>query len=224
LSVLAPGAGEIRAPSGTECASCVADTVFFVGFFILLLVGTPLAIAFRPNRGRRSDGVVTSITEQPIPATPLEALPAFEFGGLWRRLAAGVIDAIVLYGVLLAAAGARIALPPGSQLVVLSDAVWLSVTVGYLPVQWAVAGQTLGMRAVKLRIVRERDGGAIGFGVSLLRFWGWILSVFLFGLGFLWIAFDTRKRGWHDRIAGTIVIHQRRPAIQAVTRPDSAGS
>lgn len=67
-------------------------------------------------------------------------------------------------------------------------------------------GQTLGKRAFGLKVVRV-DGSAPGFGTALLRQTiGYFISNLFFGLGFLWVAFDSQHRGWHDYMAGTYVI------------------
>jgi uncharacterized RDD family membrane protein YckC len=42
------------------------------------------------------------------------------------------------------------------------------------------------------------------------RYLGYYVSTLVIGLGFLWIAFDARKQGWHDKIAGTVVIRRSR--------------
>lgn len=41
---------------------------------------------------------------------------------------------------------------------------------------------------------------------NIVRYLGYFLSLLPFGLGFLWIGFDRRKQGWHDKLAGTVVI------------------
>jgi uncharacterized RDD family membrane protein YckC len=67
-------------------------------------------------------------------------------------------------------------------------------------------GQTLGKWATGLRIER-RDGGPVGIGRILLRHLvGYALSLFIFGLGFLFAAFDSQGRALHDMIAGTLVV------------------
>ena len=47
-----------------------------------------------------------------------------------------------------------------------------------------------------------------GLGRSILRFVGyWICWITLF-IGFFWVGFDSRKQGWHDKIAGTVVVRR----------------
>ena len=52
--------------------------------------------------------------------------------------------------------------------------------------------------------VCSREGVTVGKGV--LRYLGYFVSTFVFMLGFIWVALDSRKRGWHDYIAGTVVV------------------
>jgi uncharacterized RDD family membrane protein YckC len=42
---------------------------------------------------------------------------------------------------------------------------------------------------------------------SVIRYLAYYVSLIPLGLGFFWIAWDDKKQGWHDKIAGTIVIH-----------------
>ena len=73
---------------------------------------------------------------------------------------------------------------------------------------WGVMGQTIGMMPFGLRIVRNADGGKITWGNAVLRFIGMIVAFVCLFIGVIWVAFDARKRGWHDMIGGTVVIRQ----------------
>lgn len=67
-------------------------------------------------------------------------------------------------------------------------------------------GATLGKRVFGLKVVQE-DGSPPGFGRALLRQTvGYWISSAVFYLGFLWIAFDDQKQGWHDKISQTYVV------------------
>jgi uncharacterized RDD family membrane protein YckC len=70
---------------------------------------------------------------------------------------------------------------------------------------WAIAGRTLGMRVLGLRVVRE-NGGNITLIVGARRFLGLFLGLACLFLGVVWVAFDARKRGWADRLGGTVVV------------------
>ncbi len=79
----------------------------------------------------------------------------------------------------------------------------------YFPFFWARDGQTPGMRVAGIRVVRDRDGGPIGWGTAVLRLIGFWVSGAILWLGFIWILIDGRRRGWHDLVAGTCVIAAR---------------
>jgi uncharacterized RDD family membrane protein YckC len=68
-------------------------------------------------------------------------------------------------------------------------------------------GRTPGKMLLGLQVV-SADGVPISFGTAFLRTVGYLISslLFTFPLGFIWAAFDKRKQGWHDKIAGTVVI------------------
>jgi uncharacterized RDD family membrane protein YckC len=79
----------------------------------------------------------------------------------------------------------------------------------YFVVGWARGGQTLGMKMLGIRVVRDRDGGRVGWGAAILRLIGLTIS-YAVVLGVIWIFIDRRRRGWHDLLAGTLVIADRR--------------
>lgn len=74
----------------------------------------------------------------------------------------------------------------------------------YFIVSWARSGQTIGKALTGMRVVRA-DGYPLGYGKAFVRYVGYIISALVFSLGFLWIGFDSRRQGWHDKIAGTLV-------------------
>jgi len=59
---------------------------------------------------------------------------------------------------------------------------------------------------VSAKIVDAKTLGAPSTGQLIVRYVGYFISSLFLCLGFLWIAFDARKQGWHDKIAGTVVI------------------
>jgi uncharacterized RDD family membrane protein YckC len=80
------------------------------------------------------------------------------------------------------------------------------IAVAYCLVFWTWRGQTPGKMLLGIKIVRI-DGSPLTFGRAILRlFMGYPISGMVFGLGFLWIGLDSRKQGWHDKIAGTYVV------------------
>lgn len=70
---------------------------------------------------------------------------------------------------------------------------------------WMLAGQTIGKWIMGVRIVRT-NGQRLGFGASLLRYIGYVVSAILL-LGYLWILIDDRRQGFHDKLARTFVVY-----------------
>jgi uncharacterized RDD family membrane protein YckC len=71
---------------------------------------------------------------------------------------------------------------------------------------WHKSGQTIGMKLVNIKVVRQ-NAEPMGFWRSALRgTFGYYVSNLIFGLGFLWAAFDSQKRTWHDMIFDTWVV------------------
>lgn len=71
---------------------------------------------------------------------------------------------------------------------------------------WTTDGQTMGMTIVGLKVIRT-DGSQLSVGRALLRYIGYIFSASLLSIGFLWVAFDPKRQGWHDKLAGTLVVY-----------------
>ena len=66
-------------------------------------------------------------------------------------------------------------------------------------------GQTLGMRALNIRVART-DGSTLTVSGAVIRFVGLIVSFAVLFLGVIWVVFDSQKQGWHDKLARTYVV------------------
>ncbi|WP_353571466.1 RDD family protein [Candidatus Albibeggiatoa sp. nov. BB20] len=71
---------------------------------------------------------------------------------------------------------------------------------------WVRYGATPGKVLVDCKIVNATTGKPISLGQAILRYLAYFISALPLGLGFLWILWDKRKQGWHDKIANTVVI------------------
>jgi uncharacterized RDD family membrane protein YckC len=71
---------------------------------------------------------------------------------------------------------------------------------------WKYRSATPGKIILGMKIVDARTGGELSAGQSIGRYFGYFVSMLALGLGFLWIGLDQRKQGWHDKMAGTVVI------------------
>jgi uncharacterized RDD family membrane protein YckC len=127
--------------------------------------------------------------------------------GLLRRLAALVYDLLLLLAVLAAATvcwlpftGGQAVTPDhaGYRLFLLGLSFWFY---GWF---WTHGGQTLGMRAWRMRIYAV-DGRPIGWGRAVRRFAAAAVSAVALGLGFLWPALSDQRKAWHDLLSGTFV-------------------
>jgi uncharacterized RDD family membrane protein YckC len=75
---------------------------------------------------------------------------------------------------------------------------------GYL--EGSPSGQTIGKRAVGIRVIDFQTGGALGFGRALVRYLMRIVSAFACLLGYLWMLWDPEKQTWHDKVANSVVV------------------
>jgi len=82
----------------------------------------------------------------------------------------------------------------------------VAVSIGYFPYFWSRSGQTPGMSQMKIKVVRDKDGGPVTVGSAILRFIGLLIGLSVFYIGVIWIFIDKRKRGWQDLIGGTVVV------------------
>ncbi len=73
---------------------------------------------------------------------------------------------------------------------------------------WALAdGKTPGKMALGIKVIGT-DGSRMTWGKSILRFVGYIVSAIALYIGFIWLSFDKKRQGWHDKIAGTYVVEK----------------
>jgi uncharacterized RDD family membrane protein YckC len=72
---------------------------------------------------------------------------------------------------------------------------------------WIARAATPGKMLIKARIVDANTGGKPTTGQLIGRYLGYYVSMLPLFLGFLWIAFDKRKQGWHDKLAHTVVVY-----------------
>ena len=142
-------------------------------------------------------------------AAPAEGV---EYGGFWIRFLAFVLDGIIV-AVITAAlapllgAGAVVETAPNQvEINYGANAVGGLVGLLYFIGFWSLRGQTPGMMPFRLRVVKAADGTRPDWVVSLLRYVGLIISIAVVFIGVIWVAFDSRKQGWHDKIAGTLVV------------------
>ena len=132
--------------------------------------------------------------------------------GLWRRLAAMVYDALLLAGLLFAATALLLPFTGGEAVIGIGTGgrFWyriylLAVVVLFFGWFWTRDGQTLGMKAWRLR-VQDADGRPPDWPRALLRLAAALLALAPAGLGYWWMLVDRERKTWHDRLSGTEVV------------------
>ena len=98
---------------------------------------------------------------------------------------------------------------------------WTLVVGGYFVLFWTAAGQTPGMRVMRLRVANE-NGEPPSFGRAVLRFFGLLLAIVPLFAGFLPMLVDARRRGLQDYLGGTVVLYTDRPAPTEVERSSAS--
>lgn len=122
--------------------------------------------------------------------------------GFWIRTIAYIVDAIVL--VVVNSILSTLLLDGD---ITRSSGLNLVVGLAYFLYFWSAygGGRTLGMRLFKLKVVKT-DGTLLSLAGALVRYVGLIVSFVVLLIGVIWVAFDSQKQGWHDKIAGTYVV------------------
>ena len=134
------------------------------------------------------------------------------YAGFWIRVWASVIDTVLLgfiiipfllaiYGMDYLESESLIQGPADFLLSYVLPAVAVIVF-------WAYKSATPGKIAVSIKIVDAQSGELPSTAQCIGRYFAYFISIFPLGLGLIWVAFDKRKQGWHDNLAGTVVIRK----------------
>ncbi len=134
------------------------------------------------------------------------------YAGFWVRVAATIIDSVLILIVVtplfLLLGGQRLGangslIPSG-----------LDLTINYLLpalviiVFWVYKSSTPGKMVFKLKIIDAKTGGKPTGRQLIGRYFAYYISILPFMLGLVWVAIDNRKQGWHDKLAGTLVVKE----------------
>jgi uncharacterized RDD family membrane protein YckC len=131
----------------------------------------------------------------------------FRYMGFWKRVLATIIDTISFGIAFLPLSFALSAFIENPLMAELSYSI-LSSILGFVVIIifWQYKQSTPGKMIFSAKIVDEVTLKKPTLGKFIIRNLGYFPSTLVFGIGFIWIAFDQKKRGWHDLMAGTIVI------------------
>jgi uncharacterized RDD family membrane protein YckC len=100
----------------------------------------------------------------------------------------------------------KVARSTGTEIELITEALVVLLAWTYFAYFWKTRGATPGQRLMHIRVVDSTTYQGISTRQSVVRYLGYIVSALPLYLGFIWASFDSHKQGWHDKIAGTVVI------------------
>jgi uncharacterized RDD family membrane protein YckC len=138
-----------------------------------------------------------------------------EYAGFWVRVVASIIDTILVilitWPLLVALYGMayfeteEVFFIHGPGEFLISYVMPAVAVVAF----WVWKQATPGKLILGARVVDARTGQTLSTTRAIVRYLGYFVSMIPLGLGLLWVAFDPRKQGWHDKIAGSVVVTSR---------------
>ena len=145
-----------------------------------------------------------------------------EYAGFWVRVAAALIDTVLIVCItlpILFAVYGRAYFDRSSAGFFAGFAGFADFLVSWVApamaaiLFWLVKQATPGKMLFSAKVVDAKTGKTMTVGQSIVRYLGYFVSTIPLGLGLLWVGLDRRKQGWHDKLAGTVVIRseKRRP-------------
>ena len=137
-----------------------------------------------------------------------------QYAGFWIRVLAALIDTILIILVFMV----PLTLIYGSEYwsgeklihgfwdVLLSYVLPFVITLWF----WLRFLGTPGKMVLRLKLVDAKTGNRLSIGQAVGRYFAYILAAIPLLLGYIWVGIDKRKQGWHDKLAGTVVIRDTR--------------
>jgi uncharacterized RDD family membrane protein YckC len=138
-----------------------------------------------------------------------------EYAGFWIRAWASIIDTILMLIIIMPILFAIY----GADLWVRESFIagfWDFIFQYILPaiaviILWIYKSATPGKMLTGLIIVDAKTGEKPSTGQFIVRYLGYYVSIIPLSLGIIWVGIDKRKQGWHDKLAGTVVIKTKSP-------------
>ncbi|MBP9787244.1 MAG: RDD family protein [Acinetobacter sp.] len=133
----------------------------------------------------------------------------YEYAGFWIRLGASIIDNIII----------MVALVPigmlmgwnsmySSEMTSTADWLWQILMAAFCVFCWVKFAGTPGKRLLRLKVLDERTGENVTVGQGIIRYIGYFPAILVLFIGLIWVAFDPKKQGWHDKMAKTVVVRE----------------
>lgn len=126
--------------------------------------------------------------------------PSGPRAGFWRRFVAALLDGIIV-GVIAFIVAAILGAEANA-----ANGIRILLGLLYYPYLEGSTGQTMGKKALGIRVVDLAGGGSIGYGRAFIRYIGRFVSGLVLLLGYLWMLWDKEKQTWHDKFANSVVV------------------
>ena len=144
----------------------------------------------------------------------------YEYTGFWNRVGASIIDSLIIivitFPILILFYGWQYLdsdeFFQGFVDVIMSWVFPLIATIAF----WIYYQATPGKMAISAKIVDAKTGNKPTLQQFIVRYIGYIVSTIPLGLGFFWVAWEKKIQGWHDMLAGTVVINPKEGATKEV--------
>jgi uncharacterized RDD family membrane protein YckC len=138
----------------------------------------------------------------------------YEYAGFWIRVGATFIDVFLLSIILLPLTmmvygdltWKREGLILGSADFLINYVLPFVATILF----WLYKSATPGKMVLNIKVVDADTGEKLSVGQSIGRYFAYIPAMAILMIGIIWVAFDKRKQGWHDKLAKTVVIRKRK--------------
>lgn len=132
------------------------------------------------------------------------------YAGFWRRFLALSVD-LIIEVLLIWGLAFSLGVNPFTEIKTNLETVYqvisFFITAAFSIIFWiSYDGATPGKKLLAIKIVHGENAKPITFGVAIIRYIGYLISFVPLGIGYFWVAFDSKKQGWHDKIAGTYVV------------------
>jgi uncharacterized RDD family membrane protein YckC len=131
------------------------------------------------------------------------------YAGFWSRAFASVIDSIWLYGIIYTVlwflVGPDIFGQSRSYTMTQFAFEWIIPLIVVMAF-WILKSATPGKMLFQMRIVDAETFQPVPPARLLARYLAYFVSILPLGLGLLWVAWDKKKQGWHDKIARTVIV------------------
>lgn len=149
----------------------------------------------------------------------------FEYAGFWVRVGAAVIDTLLImvatFPLLISIYGWKY-FDSGSLLSGPADFLisWVLPAVAAV-LFWTQKQATPGKMALSLRVLDANSGATLSVGQSIGRYLAYFVSAIPLGFGLIWVGFDSRKQGWHDKLAHSVVVRAKNRGTVSVRFPNA---